>query len=172
MKRKISTIRKDLVENEHRSMVEVTALLGVDPKSFRREKKQAVRRLVTEIYSPPRVTEMLKHMSNHNLAPGMALDLTTVGPDDGMPWDLSLEQKQTKVLKRIRREKPLFVIGSPPCTRFCTWQYLNDQKRDPAVVKEEHERAKGHLQFAAQVYREQIEAGRFFLHEHPEFGTS
>ena len=83
-----------------------------------------------------------------------------------------MEQKQTKVLKKMRREKPLFVIGSPPCTRFSTWQCLNDKKRDPAVANEEHERAKVHLQFAAQVYREQVEGGRFFLHEHPEFGTS
>ena len=110
LKRKIGMVQEKLVEKEQDSMVEILAVLGADPKSCRRQKKQAVKRLVTEIYSPPRVTEMLKHTSNHNLAPGLAIDLTTVDPDDGMPWDLSLEEKQTKVLKKMRREKPLFVI--------------------------------------------------------------
>ncbi len=49
---------------------------------------------------------------------------------------------------------------------------MNDAKRSPAVVKEEHERATVHLQFAARLYGEQVEAGRFFLHEHPWLATS
>ena len=115
---------------------------------------------------------MLKHMSNHKLTPGLAFDLTTTDPDDGMPWDLSLEEKRVKVLKKVRRDKPLFVIGSPPCARWCSWRGLSDVEGSPTEVKEDHERARIHLQFAAQVYREQVENGRFFLHEHPEFGTS
>ena len=90
LKRKIHATRENLVEKEHDGMVEVTALLGCDPKSFKREKKPAARRLVTEIYSPPRVAEMLNPMSHRSLAPGSALDLTTTDPDDGVPLDLSL----------------------------------------------------------------------------------
>ena len=48
-------------------MVEIFAVLGADPKSIRREKEQAVRRLMSEIDLPPRVTEMLRHMRNHKL---------------------------------------------------------------------------------------------------------
>ena len=66
----------------------------------------------------------------------------------------------------VRERKPLFVIGSPPCTRWCTWQHLNDIKRDPEVVKLEQEKAEVHLKFSTQVYREQIEGGSFSLHEH------
>ena len=154
LKRRIGMVQETLVEKEQATMVEVLALLGADPKSFRRERKQAVRRVVTEIYSPPRVTEMLNHMSNHKLTPGLAFDLTTLDPDDGTPWDLSLGEKRIKVLKEMRREKPLFVIGSPPYNRWCSWQGLDDLKGSPAVVKDEQELADVHLQFAAQVYRE------------------
>ena len=91
----------------------IMAVLGADPKSFKREKRQAVRRLVSEIYTLPRVTDMLRHMSNHNLTPGLALDLTTFDPDDGEPWDFGVKAKREKVLKMTRAQKPLFVIGSP-----------------------------------------------------------
>ncbi len=80
----------NLAEKRHEGKDEeqmncIMAVLGVDPKSFKREKRQAVRRLVSEMYPPPRVTDMLRHMSNHSLTPGLALDLTTFDPDDCQP---------------------------------------------------------------------------------------
>ena len=91
----------------------VMAVLGADPKNFRREKKQAVRRIVSEVYSPPRVTAMLRRMTDHGLTPGLALDLTTCDPEDGTPWDFDIAEKREKALKLLRAQKPLFVIGSP-----------------------------------------------------------
>ncbi len=55
-----------------------------------------MRRLVSEIYPPPSVTEMLEHMSNHKLTPGFASDLTTTDPDDGMPWGPSLRRSASR----------------------------------------------------------------------------
>ena len=169
---KINLTEKRQEGHDEEQMNCIMAVLGADPRSFKREKRQAVKRLVSEIYSPPRVTDMLRHMSNHGLTPGLALDLTTFDPDDGQPWDFSVKAKREKVLKMTRAQKPLFVIGSPPCTRWCTWQKLNDAKRDPEVVKLEQGRAEVHLKFATQIYREQIEGGRFFLHEHPDHAGS
>ena len=68
-------------------------------------------KLVSDIYSPPGVTKMLAHMSNRSLVPGLAFELATLDPYDGMRWDLSLREKQTKVLKHMRRAALLFVIG-------------------------------------------------------------
>ncbi len=161
----IGTTNDDAQDDE---IMMVMAVLGADPKSFRREKKQAVRRIVSELYSPPRVTAMLRSMTNHGLTPGLALDLTTTDPDDGTPWDFSLPEKREKALGLLRAQKPLFVIGSPMCTRWCTWQKLNDAKRSAEIVEAEKEMALVHLEFVAKVYREQIEGDRFFLHEHPE----
>ena len=113
--------KDDLQENFTRQVqgdevMMVMALLGADPKSHRREKKQAVRRIVSELYSPPRVTAMLRRMTDHGLMPGLALDLTTNDPDDGSPWNFDLPAKREKALKLLRTQKPLFVIGSPMCT--------------------------------------------------------
>ena len=44
----------------------------------------AARLKVTELYSPPRVT---KQAHKFGLLPGFALDLTTIDPTDGKPWD-------------------------------------------------------------------------------------
>ena len=54
---------------------------------YRREARQASKRVVSEIYSPPRVTSMLRKMAKryNNLTPGYASDLTTKDPLDGKP---------------------------------------------------------------------------------------
>ncbi len=146
----------------------IMAVLGADPKAYRREKKQAVRRIVSEIFSPPRVTRMLQEMTDHGLVPGLALNLTTNDPDDGTPWNFDLPEKREKALKLLRAQKPLFVIGSPACARWCTWQALNDLRRDVRTIEEEKRTADIHLKFMVQIYQEQIDGERFFLHEHPE----
>ena len=45
---------------------------------------------VTEIYSPPRVTAIAERL---RLIPGLALDLTTIDPDDGEPWNFDIPEK-------------------------------------------------------------------------------
>ena len=89
-------IKTEVIKDEGEDVVQILALLGADPRSYRREKKQAVRRLVSEVYSPPRVTELLRHMSNHGLTPGLALDLTCTDPEDGKPWDFDMTEKREK----------------------------------------------------------------------------
>ena len=168
----VQDVQKAIDAENEDEIMGIMAVLGADPKSFRREKKQAVRRIVSEIYSPPRVTAMLKRLNDHGLIPGLALDLTTMDPDDGTPWDFDLPAKREKALKLLRAQKPLFVIGSPMCTRWCSWQRLNDLKRNAAIVQHEKDLALTHLEFMAQIYWEQIQGERFFLHEHPEAAGS
>ncbi len=107
-------------------------------------------------------------MTNSGLMPGVALDITTVDPEDGKPWDFDQPEKRKKARELLRQQRPLFLIGSPMCTRWCSWQRLNDLRRDPAVVQREKIRAAVHLEFVCELYHDQIEDGRFFLHEHPE----
>ena len=66
----------------------------------------------------------------------------------------------------------MFLIGAPMCTRFCSWQGLNDTKSDPEEVKREHAKAVVHLQFMCGLYKAQKDAGRYFLHEHPAGASS
>ncbi len=82
-------------------------------KSYQRERRSAVRRIVSEVYSPPRVTDMLRKMAACELMPGMAMDLTTVDEDDGKPWDFDDKAKRDKAKEKLREQKPLFLVGSP-----------------------------------------------------------
>ena len=141
--------------------------MGVDAGAYRRERRTASRRILAEIYSPPRVTRMLSTMPSSCLAPGFALDITCIDPDDGLPWDFDVPAKREKARQLLREEKPLFLIGSPMCTAWCTWQRINALKRDPDVVQRELIKARLHLDFVVSLYREQLETGRYFLHEHP-----
>ena len=146
--------------------------LGVEKKSFQREHKAAMRRLVSEVYSPPRVTKMLSKMRGHPLAPGFAFDITCQDPDDGQPWDFDRKDKREKARRLLRETKPLFLIGSPMCTAWCTWQRINRMKRDPNVVRRELVRARLHLNFVIELYLEQVAGGRYFLHEQPRTAAS
>ena len=106
------------------------------------------------------------------LQPGWSLDLTRQDPRTGEAWDLSLKSVQERVRKMVRQDKPLFLIGSPPCTAFSTLQNLSEHKRDPKVVAAEREAAEQHLKFCMSLYMLQVKEGRCFIHEHPAYATS
>ena len=65
---------------------------------------------VHEAYSPPRVTDVATAMG---LIPGMALDLTTNDPDDGLPWDFNDPEKADKAKKLIQQKKALLFQATP-----------------------------------------------------------
>ena len=139
---------------------------------YQRERRRNARKLVTEIFSPPRITKRLCDFPSMKLAPGFALDLTTTDPDDGEPWDFGRACKRQKARRLISEQKPLFVIGSPDCTAFSSWQALNRVRGDAAELDRKYAAAMIHLRFCCEVYKDQIDAGRYFLHEHPSGARS
>ena len=149
------------------------AQMGSSGRRYRRETVQAVRKMVSEIYSPPRVTKLIKEMRSKHLLPGFALDITVDDPEDGEPWDFSLEHKRRRARSMLREQKPYVLIGSPMCTHFCTWQKLNESRsRDPQAMRRARAGATVRMNFVAKLYREQLQGGRYFLHEHPLWATS
>jgi hypothetical protein len=68
-----------VVEDE---MAMLVGQLGACPKKFRREHRRALNKVVSEVYSPPRSTAMIRRMPIGDLVPGLALDITTVDPVD------------------------------------------------------------------------------------------
>ncbi len=146
--------------------------LGVQRGAYRRENRKAYNRIVSEIYSPPRVTRMISCLPSLKLLPGYALDITVEDPDDGLPWDFDDPAKREKARKLIREQKPLFLIGSPMCTAWCTWQRLNELKGNGEKLRRAKVRARLHLDFVMELYAEQVEGGRYFLHEHPKSASS
>ena len=83
------------------------------PRGYRRKHRHAVKRLVSQVYSPPRVTRMLSLLPPGLLHAGLAFDITRVDPDDGLPWDFGLRARRDKVFGLLREQTPLFLIGSP-----------------------------------------------------------
>ena len=126
---------------------------------------------VSEMYSPPRGSEAAGRLKHLSIAPGFSLDLTTLD-ERGVPWDFSLAERRQAARAKLNKEKPMFLVGSPPRTRFCSWHALNDKKRDPRVVEQEHVAAMVHIEFMCELYRAQIDAGRYFLHGHPATAAS
>ena len=135
-------------------------------RGYRRERRQAHRRIVSEIFSPPRITQHLSQFPRDDLAPGFALDLTVTDPDDGLPWDFNCAKKRAKARRLLQIQRPLFLFASPCCTAWCTWQALNEARYDRGdILKRERTAAAVHLQFLVSLYQDQVAAGRRFRRE-------
>ena len=147
--------------------------LGSVGRSYRREARQAARHIVSEVYSPPRVTAMINGSKLRHVMPGYALDLTVTDPADGLPWDFSLEHKRIRARRLLREQKPYLLIGSPECKQFCTWQAINKARYGENETKRAlRVAAEVHMKFVAELYQDQLDGGRYFLHEHPRWATS
>ena len=92
-------------------------------------------------------------------------------------FDFDLSSDRNKAWESILRDKPMLVIGSPPCTFFSRLQELNKHmyKNDAmwmAKFNENMEQAKRYVRFCIKIYNHQRACGRYFLHEHPWMATS
>lgn len=99
-----------------------------------------------------------------------ALDLRTLKPN-GQRWDSNCQIDSQKARALIEETQPLWLIGSPPCTAFPTWQGINFKEMSPRAVHEKLEEGRRHLRFVTSLYRYQLSQGRHFLHGHP-FGAA
>ena len=70
--------------------------MGSCGRSYKRESSTAARRIVSEVYSPPRITKMIMESRMRHVMPGYALVLTTVDPMGSLPWDSGLEKKRQR----------------------------------------------------------------------------
>ena len=92
-------------------------------------------------------------------------------------YDFDLAADRQRAWESILKDKPMLVIGSPPCTYFSRLQELNKHVyRDNAVwmaANHEHvDQAKRYVRFCVKVYNHQLENNRYFLDEHLWLATS
>ena len=118
---------------------------------------------VVELFSPPRVGPVAEA---RGLRQGVAMDKLTEVKDGG-PWDFDKPEDRRRGQEVIRELRPRLLIGSPPCTWFSVMQNMNCGKMDPEEVRIGTEQGRVYLRYAVDRYWEQMEAGRYFLHEHP-----
>ena len=64
--------------------------------------------VVSDIYSPPRVSAVAKLCPSYGILPGFALDLTTTD-SDGRHWDFDEEEMRSRVWSKIKEEQPMLL---------------------------------------------------------------
>ncbi len=101
---------------------------------------------------------------SYGLRPGEAMDLTN-------GWDFTLKRHQEAALTYVEEMRPKLIIGSPECTMFSSLQTMN-KKYWSRETKVRYMEAVEHIKFVVKLYRKQVEAGRWFLHEHPAGASS
>ena len=90
MREVLNNFNTDMKREAKELNVEIMQLvknLGGSSTKYQRERKKGLQAIVSEIYSPPRVTAAVKLLPEMNCVPGFALDLTTVD-EQGRPWNL------------------------------------------------------------------------------------
>ena len=168
-----------LVDDEARKVINDTDIeimqlveeLGGGGKAYARERRTRIRSIVSEIYSPARVTRAIKLLPDMGLVAGFAFDLTNAN-EKGEPWDFSLEAKRIEATEIVEQQKPMMLIGSPMCTPYSALQALNKHKKSQKDIDEMMTKAKVHMDFVCSLYKLQLDGGRYFLHEHPATATS
>ena len=92
-------------------------------------------------------------------------------PDLRTGWDFRLPRHKEAALWYVRKVRPKLVIGSPGCTVFSQLQNVYGSHWD-RNRRDRLEEAQNHMRFIVEVYWEQVNHGRWFLHEHPVGASS
>ena len=109
---------------------------------------------ITEVFNPG---EFCRLAPVFDLRPGVAMDIRT-------GWDFGEEQQRIRAEVEIEEMKPAFLVCSPTCPLFSQLQYLiaNTPKYAELLKK-----CLIYLTFVMKLCKEQHEAGRWFVFEHP-----
>ena len=79
--------------------------LGGCTAKYKRERGKAMGAIISEIYSPPRVSAVAKLCPSFGILPGFALDLTT-HDDDGRHWDSDVDDMRERAWAKVKKEQP------------------------------------------------------------------
>ena len=115
-----------------------------------------------ELFNPGNFTACAQ-----DLSPGIIVDMS-IDP----LMDMRVDTYRVQVRHNIAVSDPLIVIGAPPCTVFSSMQNINQKHHGTQEWQARYEEGVAFLQFAVDVYWDQIARGKFFLHEHPATASS
>ena len=111
---------------------------------------------MSEVYSPGTIGDRC----NGDVEALDAMDLRT-------GYDFRLAAHRKSAVATFGRTQPDLIVGSPSCTAFSRAQNMNLHKVEPLKRAERLEEGILHLKICCALYRSQMKAGRYFLHEHP-----
>ena len=125
-----------------------------------------------EVYGRSIRDQSLLTRRNLNVEGLNALDLRTTNPN-GQPWDFCKREDRKLARQMIDEQQPEWIAGAPPCTPFSIWNYaMNYPKLDPDRIGAMIAEKRTHLNFVCSLYRKQMLAGRFDLHDIPATALS
>ena len=136
----------DIIRQCEREILIAIRDFGGSRAAYKRERTKALNRIVSEVYSLPRVAAAAKLLPSLRIIPGASLDIT-VNQENGEPWDFDILENRLKARALYAEQRPALLVGSVICTAFSALQAMNEQRRDPEVVKRERIRAMVHLRF-------------------------
>ena len=101
---------KQSIARDNEEILKLIRDLGGSVHAYKRERKQALKAIVSEIYSAPRITKMIKMMPSSEVIAGFALDLTTTDAD-GRAWNFDEKEMRDRARKKFREEEPKSTKG-------------------------------------------------------------
>ena len=163
-------------DHEMIAMMDVLQTLGVEVEAACRFSsdviKTAQRPSLVEAYGTGNIIDMANtKLRNLNIDGLCAFDLRVAKPN-GSKWDFSKARDRIEATEFVKKHKPTWVIGSPPCTPFSQLQGLNFPKMPKEKVAAILREGRKHLRFVIGLYKIQLDGKRHFLHEHPAGATS
>ena len=81
-----------------------------------------------DVFPPPRMCAAARE---RGLTRGWSIDMSFRDPSTGRIFDLRNQKDQMEVKKMIKRDCPLVLIVSPPCTAF---SLANQSEGEPQVL--------------------------------------
>ena len=105
-----------------------------------------------------------KHTHHISFFPNTNKELKHVPTHKGKEYN-----KNTKTHLKEHHKRHSF---SKMCTAFLILQGLSEARMDPNKWEALWNKGVRHMLFAIKLYRNQCDAGRFFLHEHPASASS
>ena len=95
-----------------------------------------------------------------------SLDFTTRDAD-GKRWDFSKREMGQRAINKIKRDKPLLIVGSPMCTDWSSMMNMNWPRMTGEERAGRMKESRKHLRFCVKIYKHQSEQNSYYVHEHP-----
>ena len=96
---------RDAVREAIAEIMNVVRALGGSDRKIMRHRNEALKAVVSEIYSPSQVAASAKLLPELRVIPGFALDLTTAD-EDGILWDFGSKVMRDRAMGKVKSERP------------------------------------------------------------------
>ena len=140
-------------------MIDALTLAGVRERTAREYASAAVRHerdspTCVEVYGRGNIVAAANGPHKSLNVEGLsALDLA-ITKSNGEHWDFSRRSHRDAARKMVAGLEPTWLIGSPPCTAFSSWQYVNYALLPPEEVERKKTAGLVHLKLVAQLYKQ------------------